>query len=725
LTYSYASSDGDNDGAESESGGDENGGGDDSPDNSDDSGSIDNEGGSDDSEDSDVNIGLDEDQVQDDSEEICDNGIDDNGDGLTDGQDALTCPDENEEICDNGIDDNNDGLTDKDDLAACSDEVEDVDGQDRDTSEPSGLGGLFSPLVNDKVGGGQTLFEGENEQPLSEETELLTVAGEVCDDGFDNDGDTFVDIADDQCAGPQTQALATTGATPTPIPSTSNTPTPAPAPGSMTYKEWHDYCIGFAGSGGCPVPPPCNLPPSDYDITLNYDDNCPEEYQRWLQQKQQPQQPGQPPPPPPNLQPLSQPPADQSSLPTPTPTPTPIPAPNLQPLSQPPADLRSLPTLPTIAVKPDGFWQGVLVGLVDGISPIPILDVELPGPENFGGEGFLLTQTLMSALDAKSAIKSLGKSFARNADDLAGAAIDASSSTVKATAGSGDDLVKGISHSGDDVVDASKGSRGVDASPSDVGNTPPRGSSSGEVPPSGDSGGGGSGGGGGDTTPPAGSSGGGSGNGGSGSGGGGNTPPDGTPPTPLTPPIPPIPPTPTAPLTSNVGSTHVPYTQPTTERVMQLAPDPHKGGFRPDGSLPLNSQYEGTVGAIIEDKFGGLQRAPATFTPAGKSLPGPDFISQSGPLKGQSFDLVGVAPSQVGFVKMEGKKGLLSAISEHVDDPKWNTIVDMSNFNSAQKAMIRDHISKLPEAAQQRIFVVEIAGGSPPLLPLPSGSNSP
>ncbi|NNE28652.1 MAG: T9SS type A sorting domain-containing protein [Saprospiraceae bacterium] len=49
--------------------------------------------------------------------EICDNGIDDDGDGLTDCEDpdcsnASNCQTSNPEICDNGIDDDGDGLTD-------------------------------------------------------------------------------------------------------------------------------------------------------------------------------------------------------------------------------------------------------------------------------------------------------------------------------------------------------------------------------------------------------------------------------------------------------------------------------------------------------------------------------------------------------------------------------------------------------------------------------------
>lgn len=110
------------------------------------------------------------------------------------------------------------------------------------------------------------------EDQLFEDEQEKEVAEEICDDGLDNDGDSMVDIADDECAGPQTQGTATT----------------TPAAASMTYEEWHNQCIGLAGFGGCPLSPPCDLPPPARLIeTLNYDDNCPEEYQR-LQLPQQP-----------------------------------------------------------------------------------------------------------------------------------------------------------------------------------------------------------------------------------------------------------------------------------------------------------------------------------------------------------------------------------------------------------------------------------------------------
>jgi hypothetical protein len=85
----------------------------------------------------------------------CDDGFDNDGDGLIDDLDLLDCPVTGGEICDNGIDDDGDGLVD------CEDHV-DCDGQ------PGGPGGE------------------------------LCAANEVglCTDGFDNDADGLIDDLD-------------------------------------------------------------------------------------------------------------------------------------------------------------------------------------------------------------------------------------------------------------------------------------------------------------------------------------------------------------------------------------------------------------------------------------------------------------------------------------------------------------------------------------------------
>jgi Papain fold toxin 1, glutamine deamidase len=71
-----------------------------------------------------------------------------------------------------------------------------------------------------------------------------------------------------------------------------------------------------------------------------------------------------------------------------------------------------------ITVTPQTFWAGVVLGILDSTTPIGLLvDVELPGPENLGGEGFLLTQTIGAVVTAGSGIKAV-KNFANSGDDL-------------------------------------------------------------------------------------------------------------------------------------------------------------------------------------------------------------------------------------------------------------------------------------------------------------------
>ena len=123
------------------------------------------------------------------TEEICDNGVDDNGDGLVDSQDTNACPaggggeQITEEICDNGVDDNGDGLVDSQDTNAC----------------PAGGGGeqITEEICDNGVddnGDGLVDSQDTNACPAGGGGEQITE--EICDNGVDDNGDGLVDSQD-------------------------------------------------------------------------------------------------------------------------------------------------------------------------------------------------------------------------------------------------------------------------------------------------------------------------------------------------------------------------------------------------------------------------------------------------------------------------------------------------------------------------------------------------
>ena len=123
-------------------------------------------------------------------EEICDNDKDDNKDGLTDCDDPLCEEDDacNKEICDNQKDDNKDGLTDCDDPLckeddACNKEI--CDNQKDDNKD--GLTDCNDPLcTNDSV------CKSSLDNPDNKTTE-------ICNNQIDDNGDGRVDCYDPQC----------------------------------------------------------------------------------------------------------------------------------------------------------------------------------------------------------------------------------------------------------------------------------------------------------------------------------------------------------------------------------------------------------------------------------------------------------------------------------------------------------------------------------------------
>ncbi len=121
-------------------------------------------------------------------ETSCTDGIDNNGNGLTDCEDPdcfdhPACKTDVREICDNGIDDNGNGLTDCDDPqcfnhVACQTVQEICD---------NGI---------DDNGNGYT----DCEDAECADHPACRVLGEICDDGIDNTGNGLTDCEDPECA---------------------------------------------------------------------------------------------------------------------------------------------------------------------------------------------------------------------------------------------------------------------------------------------------------------------------------------------------------------------------------------------------------------------------------------------------------------------------------------------------------------------------------------------
>lgn len=117
----------------------------------------------------------------------CRDGVDEDGDGLTDCEDpdcmsSPLCPGEHETDCDNGMDDDGDGLTDCDDADCVS------------TSECNGN----DEICNDGLDNDGDGYIDCEDSDCSSEPECAP--DEVCYDGVDNDGDGYTDCSDPDCA---------------------------------------------------------------------------------------------------------------------------------------------------------------------------------------------------------------------------------------------------------------------------------------------------------------------------------------------------------------------------------------------------------------------------------------------------------------------------------------------------------------------------------------------
>ena len=122
--------------------------------------------------------------------EICDNGIDDDCNGLTDCYDPACqslpiCIDKKTEICNNGIDDNGNGLIDCKDPECYGDPACFVPGHE-----------ICNNGIDDNDNG---LVDCQDPACFSDPTCIVHPGTEICNNGIDDNGDGLVDCADPQC----------------------------------------------------------------------------------------------------------------------------------------------------------------------------------------------------------------------------------------------------------------------------------------------------------------------------------------------------------------------------------------------------------------------------------------------------------------------------------------------------------------------------------------------
>ena len=122
--------------------------------------------------------------------EICDNGVDDDCNGLTDCLDPACkslpiCIDKKTEICNNGIDDNGNGLIDCKDPECYGDPACFAPGHE-----------ICNNGIDDNDNG---LVDCQDPECFSDPTCIVHPGTEICDNGIDDNGDGLTDCADPQC----------------------------------------------------------------------------------------------------------------------------------------------------------------------------------------------------------------------------------------------------------------------------------------------------------------------------------------------------------------------------------------------------------------------------------------------------------------------------------------------------------------------------------------------
>ncbi len=132
--------------------------------------------------------------------EVCDNSIDDDGDGRTDCQDsdcaaALGCEVPPVEICDNGIDDDGDLLVDCDD-SDCDSVCVEICGNGIDDDQNCVIDDGCEICDNAIDDNGNGLIDCDDPECSG----VGSCPAEICDNGIDDDGDLLIDCNDPNCA---------------------------------------------------------------------------------------------------------------------------------------------------------------------------------------------------------------------------------------------------------------------------------------------------------------------------------------------------------------------------------------------------------------------------------------------------------------------------------------------------------------------------------------------
>jgi len=111
------------------------------------------------------------------------------------------------------------------------------------------------------------------------------------------------------------------------------------------------------------------------------------------------------------------------------------------------------------------------------------------------------------------------------------------------------------------------------------------------------------------------------------------------------------------------------------------------------GYLP----YEGEVGALIEDWFGGLRRSPHR---------GADWIGTSGSYEGKTVDLIGL-PRGASAFHSDNMENFLPAIDDHFLKSVDYIVLDVRFMTPAQKETVLRHINARWASEKSRLILVE------------------